>query len=168
MPKVIHSLQLHISHQMRSYSCQDHLTIELYLFFWVVGHQGNLGEKGPNTPKSSTESHKKKSKVFNSLFHFKRDLMLASRLSMGRIIPVSQVLRYWGNLWKLNPNTPNHVLGRMKSNPKSSAPCFRSSETLLQCQGPLRVELYLFHRYTGIGVIWENWVQIPQITCRDT
>ena len=90
-----------------------------------------MGEKGPNTPKSITESHEKKSKVFNSLFHIKLDLKLVSRLSVGRIIPVSQVLMYWGNLGKLGPNNPNHVQGYMKSNPKSSAPCFTSNETLL-------------------------------------
>ena len=150
--------------------------------------------------------------------------MLVSRPSVGRIIPVSQVLRYWSNFGKLGPNTPNHVQGHMKSNPKSSAPCFTSNqtllqcqvpvwvelylvrrysgikailgklgpntpnhvqghmksnpkslapcftsnETLLQCQDPLWVELYLFHRYSGVGAIQGNWVRIPQITCRDT
>ena len=150
--------------------------------------------------------------------------MLVSRPSVGRIIPVSQVLRYWGNLGKLGPNTPNHVQGHMKSNPKSSALCFTSkqtllqcqdpqwvklylfhryqgiggtleklgpntpnhvqghmksnskssdpyftsNETLLQCQGPLWVELYLFHRYSGIGAIWGNLARIPQIMHRDT
>ena len=141
---------------------------------------------------------------------------------MGQIIPVSQVLRYWGNLGKLglntpnhvqghlksNPkssapwvtsngtllqhiivlcgssytcfrgtwvleqfgetgglNTPNHVEGHLKSNPKASAPCFTSSETLLQCHCTLWIELYLFHRCSGIGAIWGNWAQIPQITC---
>ena len=39
---------------------------------------------------------------------------------MGLVIPVSQVLGYWGNLGKLGPNTPNHAQGHMKSNPKSS------------------------------------------------
>ena len=94
--------------------------------------------------------------------------MLVSRPSVGRIIPVSQVLRYWGNLGKLGPNTPNHVQGHMKSNPKSSAPCFTSNETLLQCQDSLWVELYLFHRQSGVEAIWGNWARLPQITCRDT
>ena len=94
--------------------------------------------------------------------------MLMSRPSVGRIISVSQVLRYWGNLVKLAPNTPNHVQGHMKNNTKSSASCFTSSETLLQWQDPLWVKLYLFQRYSSIGAIWGNWAQIPQITCRDT
>ena len=94
--------------------------------------------------------------------------MLVSRPSVGPIIPVSQVLRYWDNLGKLGPNTPNHVQGHMKSNPKSSAPCFTSNETLLQCQDPLWVELYLFHRYSGVEAIWGNWARIPQIICKDT
>ena len=57
--------------------------------------------------------------------------MLVSRPSVGLIIPVSQVVRYWGNLGKLGSNTPNDVQGHMKSNPKSSATCFTSNETLL-------------------------------------
>ena len=46
---------------------------------------------------------------------------------MGRAIPVSHVFGYWGNLGKLDPNTPNYVQRHMESNPKSSAPCFTSS-----------------------------------------
>ena len=57
--------------------------------------------------------------------------MIVSRPSVGRIIPVSQVVRYWGNLGKLDSNTPNHVQRHMKSNPKSLATCFTSNETLL-------------------------------------
>ena len=57
--------------------------------------------------------------------------MLVFRLSVGGIIPVSQVLRYWGNLGKLGLNTPNHIQGNMKSNSKSSDPYFTSNETLL-------------------------------------
>ena len=56
----------------------------------------------------------------------------------------------------------------MKSNSKSSATCSKSNQTLLQCQDPLWVELYLFHRYLGVGAIWRNWARILQITCWDT
>ena len=56
----------------------------------------------------------------------------------------------------------------MKSNPKSSSPCVTSNEALLYFQGPLWVKLYLFHRYSGIGAIWGNWAQIPQIMYRNT
>ena len=80
-------------------------------------------KKGPNTPKSSTESHKKKCKVFSSLFHIKWDLMLVSRLSVGRIIPFSQVLsigaiwRNWAqitqimtrNMWKVMQSVQLHI-----------------------------------------------------------
>ena len=55
-----------------------------------------------------------------------------------------------------------------KSNPKSSIPYFKSNETLLQCLGPIWVELYLFHGYPVIGAIWGNCAQIPQIMSRDT
>ena len=50
MPEVIHSLQLHISHQMRPYSCQDHLTIELYLVFLGSWALGQFGVKRPKYP----------------------------------------------------------------------------------------------------------------------
>ena len=152
MPKVIHSFQLHISHQTRSYSCRYHLTIELYLFFWVDRYQGNSREKGPNTPKSSTKSQK--------------EIDSAPRFTSNQTLPQCQVPlwvelylvhRYSGIeaiLENLGPNTPNHVQGHMKSNPKSLAPCFTSSETLLSCQDPLWVELYQFDMYPGIGAIW--------------
>ena len=94
--------------------------------------------------------------------------MLVSRHSVVRIIPVSQVLGYWGDLGKLGLNTPNHVQGHMKDNSKSSAPCSTSNETLLKCQGPLWVELYLFLRYSDIEAFLRKWAQILQITCRNT
>ena len=59
------------------------------------------------------------------------DFTLVLWPSVGRAIPVSQVLRYWGNLGKLGLNTPNHMQGHIKSNPKSSDPHFTSNETLL-------------------------------------
>ena len=59
--------------------------------------------------------------------------------------------------------------GHIKTNLKSSAPSFTSSETLVQdssldssvtlVQGSLLVELYLFRRYSGIGAIWGNLAQ---------
>ena len=72
------------------------------------------------------------------------------------------MLGYWGNLGKLELNTTIHVQGPMKINPKSSALCFTSSETLLQCQGPPWVEPYLFHRYPGIRAIWGNCSKYPK------
>ena len=113
MPKVIHSLQLHISYQMRSYSCPDHLMIELYQFFWVVGHQGNLGEKGANIPKSSIYKVTQK------------EIQSPQLLISFQMRPYASVQALW-------------------------------------------VELYLFHRYSGIGAIWGNWARIPQIMCKDT
>ena len=57
---------------------------------------------------------------------------------------------------KVASNTLNHVQGHIEQNPKCSAPYFTSSETLLKCQDPLWVELYLFHRYSCIGAFQEN------------
>ena len=50
----------------------------------------------------------------------------------------------------------------MKSNPKSSASYLTPNETLLQCKGPLCIELYLFYGYSGIGELWASWLQIPK------
>ena len=54
--------------------------------------------------------------------------------------------------------------GHMKSNQKSLDPYFTLNYLLLQCLGPLRVELYLFYRYLGIRAIWGNWAQITQFS----
>ena len=54
-----------------------------------------------------------------------------SRPSVGRVIPVSQVLRYWGNLKKMGPNTLNHVQGYGKSNRRSSTPHYTSNDFTL-------------------------------------
>ena len=104
MPKVIHSLQLYILHQMRSYSCQDDLTIELYLLFCVY-------------------------------------TQLGIRVILGKRVQIPL----------------NQVQSDTKRNSKSSTPYFTSNETLCQCLRSLRVELYLFHRYSDIGAIWETW-----------
>ena len=71
MPEVVHNFQLHISHQMRSYLSAKIIGQLSYTCFSGTWGLGQFGGKGPNTPKSSTESRKKKSKVFNSLFHIK-------------------------------------------------------------------------------------------------
>ena len=168
MPKVIHSLQLHTSHQMRSYSCQDHLKIELYLLFGVVGHQGNLGEKGPNTPISSTKSPKIKIQSLQLLILHQMRPHISVQDLCGSNYTCFTGTQLLGHIGETGPEYPNHEQGHMKSNQKSSAPCFTQNLTLLQCQDSLQVELYLFHRYSGIGAIWGNWAQIPQITCRDT
>ena len=51
----------------------------------------------------------KVSKVFSSLFHIKWDITVMPLSSVGWAIRVSQILKYWGNLGKLDPNTPNHI-----------------------------------------------------------
>ena len=77
-----------------------------------------------------------------------------SRPSVSWVIPVSQVLWYWDNLGKLGLDTPNHVQGHRKSNPKSSAHHLRSDEALLLCQGYLRVQLHQFCDYLSIRAIY--------------
>ena len=65
-------------------------------------------------------------------FHIKWNFTLVSGAYMGWAIPVSQIIWYWRNLGKLMaPNTPNHMQGHMKSNPKISDPYLTWNETLL-------------------------------------
>ena len=168
MPEVIHSLQLHISHQMRYYSCLDHLTIELYLVFLGSWALGQFGVKRPKYPYVKYKVTQKEIQSLQLLIsHQMRPYASAQALGGSNYIPVSQVLRYCGNLGKLGPNTPNHMQGHMKSNTKSSALCFTTNQTLLQCQGPLWVELYLFHRYLGIGQFGEIGPKYPK-SCAGT
>ena len=150
MPKVIYSLQLHILHFVLPF-CQDHLKIE----FWGYKDIREILGIWAQIPLNHVLSHTKSNPESSAPYFTSNEthLMLVSRPSVGRITPVSQVLRYWGNLGKLGPNTPNHVQGHLQSIRKSLAPCFESNETLLQCQGPVRAELYLFYRYSGIGAI---------------
>ena len=77
-----------------------------------------------------------------------------SRTSVGWVIPVSQVLRYWGILGKLCPSTLNHLQRHTKSNPKTSSPHLTLNEVLLLCQGHLRVQLYLSYGYLSVRAIW--------------
>ena len=137
-----------------------------YTCFTGTQALGQFGEIGPEYHKSYVRTHEKKSKVFSSLFHIKWDLTLVSEPSVGWA--VSQVLGYWGNwenwawipqitcrdTWKVIQSLQILILHQMR-------PC--SSVTAL-----LWSELYLFHRYSGIGAIWGNLAQISQIMHRDT
>ena len=100
-------------------NCPKYLQATLIMGWGVLVSEFMWSIVGPNTLKLYIGSDKKLSKTFSSLFHIKWDLILVSRPYVGRIIPASQVLVYWGNLVKLGLNTPNHVQGHVKSNPKS-------------------------------------------------
>ena len=159
--KVIQCLQLLFWNQMRPYSSVKSLCGLSYSCFPGTRVLRQLGETGPEYPKSRARIHKKESKVFSSLFYIKWDLTLVSRVSVDWVIPVSQVLEYWDNLGKPNPNTPNHAQEHTKSNPRTSAPHLTSNEVSRLCQGHLRVQLYLSCRCSSIRVIWGNRVRIP-------
>ena len=64
-------------------------------------------------------------------------------------------------LGKLAPNTPTDVLGHTESNPEFPASHLTLNEVLLECQGYLRVDLYLFQGIWGIRAIWGNWAPVP-------
>ena len=105
MPKVIYSLQLHILHFVLPF-CQDHLKIE----FWGYKDIREILGIWAQIPLNHVLSHTKSNPESSAPYFTSNEthLMLVSRPSVGRITPVSQVLRYWGNLGKLGPNTPNH------------------------------------------------------------
>ena len=167
MPKVIHSLQLHISHQMRSYSCQDHLTIELYLFFGQLGITAIWEERAQIPLIKYRVTQKEIQSLQVHISHQMRPYASVRALRELSYTCFTDT-RVLGNLGKLGPNTQNHVQGHLKSNPKSSAPGFTSNQTLPQYQGTLWVKLYLLHRYSSLGAIWGKWTQIPHIIHRDT
>ena len=83
--KVIQSLQLLVSHQMRSYSSVKNLCGLSYTCFPDTRVLGQLEETGPEHPKSRARTHKKESKILSSLFHIKWDLSLESRAYVGWI-----------------------------------------------------------------------------------
>ena len=108
--KVIQSLQLLVSRQMRPYSSVKALCGSSYTCFTGARVLGQSGESGSKSPKSYAKTHEKQSKVFSSLFHIKWDFTLVSGPSVGWSILVSRVLGYWSNFGKVAPNTPNHML----------------------------------------------------------
>ena len=116
------SLAPHFTSDEALHFCQDFLRFKLYLFFGYLSIKAIWRRRGPNT--SCTFSQKKWYKYFSSILHIRWDLTLVSKSSLGWVTPVPQILKYWG------PNTLNHVLGHMKSNPKSSSPYLKSNETL--------------------------------------
>ena len=126
IPKVIHSLQLHVSHQMRSYSCQDHLTIELHLFFGYLGIRAIL-EKSAQTPLIKYRVTQKEIQSLQVLISHQMRPYASVRAFREFSYTCFTDTRVLGNLGKLGPNTQNHVQGHLKSNPKSSAPCFTSN-----------------------------------------
>ena len=136
--KVIQSLQLLVSHQMRLNLVSGPSVGKTVPVSQLLGYWGQLRETGPEHPKSCEETHEKESKFFRSLFHVKWGLTLVSRLSVGWVIPVSWVLGYLGNLGRLGPNTPNHAQRHQKqSKVFSSSISISSDEILLLCQGDL-------------------------------
>ena len=169
MPKVIRSLQINISHQMRSYSSVKIIWWLSYTCFWVTWALEQFFGESAQISLNQIQSHTKRNPTSSTPYFTSNETIHITRLSrrsVGRIIPVYRYLGLGAIFGKLGPNTPNHVQGHMKNNPKSSAPCFTSNETLLYCQGPLWVELYLLHRNSGIRAIWGNGFEFPKSCVR--
>ena len=60
------------------------------------------------------------------------------------------------NLEKLGRNTANHKLEHRQNNHKSLTLYVRSNEALIQGQGYLKVDLYLFQGIWGDRAVWGN------------
>ena len=63
-----------------------------------------------------------------------------------------------GHLGKLSPNTPNHMQRsnyEIESNSEILHSHFTSNGVLINCQGYLRVDLYLFQGNWGLTALWD-------------
>ena len=121
----------------------------------LLRYWGNLGKLGPNTP-NHVQRHMKSNPKSSAPDFTSNETLLQFMVLCGLSYTCFTGTRVQGYLGKLGPNTPNHVQGHMKNNPKSSAPRFTSNQLLLQCIGPLRVGLYLYYRYLDIRKFGET------------
>ena len=134
--KVIQSLQLQISHQMRPYSNVKAIRgSSSYTCLRVFGHQGNLTNwrHTRSNPKSSAPHSKSNEALFQ-----------CQDSSEGPLLPALQVFGHYRNLGKLDTNTPHR---HTKSNSGSS----HQMNPYSKCQGHLMVELNLFQGIWALG-----------------
>ena len=82
------------------------------MFFGFLGIRSVWGKRS-HIPLNHVQSHRESNPKSPAPYFISDETLLPF---LGQIIPVSQLLRYWGNLGKLGLNTPNHVKGHMKSN----------------------------------------------------
>ena len=136
--KVIWTVQLHISHQMRPYSSRKTVWGSGCRVFWALGQ---FGETGLKYLKSWAESHPK---CLTPHFSSNETLIMNVKAIRGLNYTCFSVIGDWGNLGKLGPKAPNHEGGYTESDTKSITPHFTSNEVLFKCKGHLRVDLYLF------------------------
>ena len=112
--KVIQSLQLLVSHQMRPYSSVRALSGSSYTCFTGTQVLGQFGEFGAGYPKSRAGTNEKYFKVFRSLFYIKWDLTLVSRPFCGvsyTCFTGTQVLGQFRETW---PEYPKSCTGTHK------------------------------------------------------
>ena len=107
--KFIHSVKLHILHQMKPYSrvkTNWELSDTCISIFGELGQVRKLGPNVPNHGHQQTESHP--SKVLNSTFYIKWSLTKIQIPFEGWFTPVLVYLGHWGKSGKLQPNTQIH------------------------------------------------------------
>lgn len=86
--KVIWSVKLHISHQMKLYSNVETISGMIYIYFSVFGTFREIEEIGPKYHKSWACIYRESSEVFNCRFCIKWNLTQVQRPSEGWVIPV--------------------------------------------------------------------------------
>ena len=74
--KVIKSVKLHISHQVKPYASVKAICRFSYTCFNIFGELGQTEKIGPKCPTSSAQIHRKSLKVLNSTFHINEALPL--------------------------------------------------------------------------------------------
>ena len=106
--KFIHSVKLHILHQMKPYSrvkTNWELSDTCISIFGELGKSEKLGPNVLNHGHQYTESHHQ---VLNSTFHIKSSLPKIQIPFEGWFMPVLVYLAHWGKSGNLRPNTQIH------------------------------------------------------------
>ena len=92
----------------------------------VPAYWGNLGKLGSNTP-NHVQGHKKNNPSLQLLVSHQMRPCCSARALCELSYTCFTATWVLGQFGKLALNTPNHVQGHKKNNPKSSGSCFTSS-----------------------------------------
>ena len=106
--KFIHSVKLHILHQMKPHSRVETNWELTDTCISIFGELGQIRKIVPKCSKSWASIHRKLSKVLNSTFYIKWSLTKIQIPFEGWFTPVLVYLGHWGKSGKLQQNTQIH------------------------------------------------------------
>ena len=106
--KFIHSVKLHILHQMKPHSRVETNWELIDTCISIFGELGQIRKIVPKCSKSWASIHRKLSKVLNSTFYIKWSLTKIQIPFEGWFTPVLVYLGHWAKSGKLQPNTQIH------------------------------------------------------------